>query len=317
MATDPRGTSRWIYWFFPADALDDCEFWRYDRWMDAWQQLDWGTAVTAIVGAGGAGVPGIGCAMVVDASSQVIGANNADVWLTIPDTIAPWMQILYYDAGANTWFLTAQGGGAFTAVAQMAARLAASWAGDCRICHTSSALSADADNGLIVISGNNGPYTYRYDIGTDAVTCVGGENRAGNTGPGLTLDWDPASANYIISCRATAGGSLVVDRLDIATATWAVIANVLPGSDLWTTGTDSCVDIHNRNFLMHLSGSGRIRSGNYAGAALTITNAGQMYGTNGTPHVGNCMAWGIEGSRRYIYLRRHTSTEFQRITLVE
>jgi hypothetical protein len=319
LATDPRGTSRWIYAFFPAAAIDDCQFWRYDREANTWQQLDWDTAVAALTGGGCAAVPGIGCAMITDPSSPDPGAGvHSDVWLTMPDTNAPFMELLYYEAATDTWVLAGQGGGAFNAGGLAPANLGGIWTGDCRMVHRDTLLSLAGDDDVLIIAGNGATYTYTYTISTATVGAYGAITRpaAAVTGDGLTLDWDPANPGYLLSFRG--GGSQLADVLTIATPAWAAATTIIPGTEDFDAGTESVFDIHSRRSLVHRSATGSIRNMEWVDADnVTVANAAQMYDTDGTAHVGNGMVWGIEGNRKYIYIRRHSDTQFQRITLVE
>jgi hypothetical protein len=315
-ASDIRGTDRYIYYFAPSSTTA-ATFWRYDTWANSWTQLASPSTI------GGNARFGTGCALVYDSSGAsgtgMFMGDPPNVWLFHPHAAAPWAQLQYYYAGDDSWTTVAQGGGAFNAGGLGGAALAAQWSGDAAITHTCSALNSTANDNYLYITGNNATFFYRYSISLDTVAAMGVHGVA--AGAGTSLAWIPQIPNRLYYQRG--GATVVFEYYDIANNAWVAV-NTVPYAETYTTGNGMIGDASRGKFVIRQSAvaGGQIKLYDLD-PLVTIMNrvelrqTGSGYLGEGTPHSGMLTAMSMTGTQKYLYIAKYTSTDFQRIWIVE
>jgi len=323
-ASDIRGTDRYIYYFVPTSTTA-ATFWRYDTYSNDWQQL----AVPGTIG--GNARFGAGCALVVDPSAGsgtgVIVGDVPNVWLFHPHAIAPFAQLQFYCISSNAWTTASQAGGAFDAAGLGGAQLTAQWAGDTAITHTCTALNSTVNDRYVYITGSNvanagGVATvfYRYDLTTGTVAAM--QVHAVAAGLGCTLAFIPQIPDRLYYQRG--GATANWENYNIAANTWTNWGVTAPGTDTFTTGTALIGDASRGKFVTRASttAGGQIKLLEMdplitAAGRPELRPVGNGYLGDGTPHSGSLLAMANTGTSKYLYVARNTSTDFQRIWIVE
>ncbi len=320
-ASDIRGTDRYIYYFAPSSTLA-ATFWRYDTYANSWTQLASPSTI------GGNARFGTGCALVYDSSgaSGTVGimGDPPNVWLFHPHAAAPWAQLQYYYAGGDAWTTVAQMGGAFDAGGLGGAALAAQWSGDAAITHTCSALNSVVNDNYLYITGNNAAFFYRYSISADAVAAMIGHGIF-PPGAGTSLAWIPQIPDQLYSQRG--GGFATSKYYSVAANMWVNIDTV-PFADTYTTGNGMIGDASRGKFIVRKSAvAGEqiklydldplVVIGTFIPPAVELRLTGSGYLGEGTPHSGMLTAMSMTGTQKYLYIGKYTSTDFQRIWIVE
>ena len=309
-----EGAGRYIYAIF-----NRTNFWRYDIWTDAWQQLTSPPVVAAAVF-------GAGVAMCMDTS-------RAQIYLWTPTAGGNWCNFERYDIASDTWI-----------VRSVLAGLIAQWGTDTQLLHlcrqenTTAIVPPDLaafgvgdvlDN-HIYLMGNGAVTLYRYNINTTAGGVADTWNiivptaaRAAPPGAGATLNWMPdraigATASFagndvLYSFRG--GGAVFQDRFVISTAAWV---QDTVGMETYTTGTCSVYDVtdvpsvvmyHNTTMSLHAFA---INSGPPASAIITPMST--FTGTDGVAHVGNLLTYvRFDDGTTYYYMAKHSERAFMRI----
>lgn len=285
-AMDRSGEGRYLYVLVPTGAAT-ATFWRYDTRGNTWQQL-----ATPTLGANS--VIGVGTAMILDEST-------GSVWLFNAESAGVFAQWQRYDPATNTW--TARNTAALALVAQ--------WSTDACLTHTCAALSPvwSGDN-LMYLVGNGTASMYRYEIAANLWTVLAGV-RAGIPGAGATLDVSPINPDVIYSLRG--GGSTLFERNTISTDVWANVA-LIPNTEAFGAGTESCVLTSANPAAIIIHQGGRIKA--IEAGATAFEPVANIYGADGTAHVGRGIAGYSVGSAHYILVRPHGKAELQRIRLV-
>jgi hypothetical protein len=299
LATAPNGTGRYVYGVFPTATAPSAAwtFWQFDTWHNAWEQL---TAPTVDAATDNTGI----CSMVVDGTSGLVylfnSRNNNPVY----------HRFQVYTPATDTWAQLVGG-----ATLEAAAALGAPWAGDAALCHPCGTAGVPASDNEIFLVGNNDNSAYIYAIAGTTWGAHVGANRGGVCGVGTSLNWIPIVPTVLFSMRG--GGSGLCDAYTIATGAFAPGVQVLPvATAIATTGTEVATDTR-RNALIGQIG-GRFYEGfPTVGAVGTITPIGQMYGGTVVPHQGRGACVVRVGSKEYVYYRKQTTSEFQRIEIVE
>jgi len=311
--SDLRGNGQYIYYFAPTAAAM-AQFWRYDVFANTWQQL-------ASPGTfGGTARFVAGCALQFDASASVPfgGAAGPNIWLFHPDSAAPWAEFQIYNIALNTWVNASQAGGAFTAGGLGAAALAAQWTTDAAIVHPCTALDPAVSDDFIYLTGNAAVSFYRYAISTGTVAAM--TNRGVLAGAGCTLAWIPASHDRLYS--QDGGATNGWNTYTIVGNNWALgLANPIPNTETYTTGTALIGDVARDRFIVRKSALAgeqiKLYDFIYNLPTPILVPLSTAYQGEGTPHVGSLIGLSRVGSQKYVFLGKQTSTDFQRVWIVE
>jgi len=306
-----EGQGRYIYAIF-----NRTNFWRYDIWTDAWQQLASPPVVaTAVFGAG--------VAMCIDSSRGII-------YMTTPRSMANWHIFEVYDIATDTW-----------AALNTVAGLAVPWATDAQLLHLcrqenttavvpldlAAAGVTDVLDDHIYLIGNNAVTLYRYSIAANAwTTVVPAGPRGGAPGAGTTLNWMPdltrpvgflIQANSILwSLRG--GGTAILDGYEIASATWFVPIAYIPQDETFSAGTCSIYDPTDvPSIVFYQNNSMNLRAFSVPVTSIVtplLTPMSTFTGTDGVAHVGNLLTYvRFDDGTTYYYMAKHSERAFMRI----
>jgi hypothetical protein len=301
LATAPNGTGRYIYGVFPTSNIA-ATFWQFDTWRNAWEQLTSPTlAATDLLLTN--------VSMIVDGTSGLVYLFNSR------SAVPVYHRFQSYNPATDTWTQIGPVAPAAGCL-ETPAGLAAAWAGDAILCHPCASAGVPASDDAIFLVGNNDDSAYIFGIGAGTWTAHAGANRAAICGVGTSLNWLPSVPTVLYSMRG--GGSTLCDVLTIATGAFTNpgVAVLPAATAIVTTGVEIATD-NRRNALIGQIG-GRFYEGSPTAAAVgTISPIGQMYGINGTPHQGRGVCVCRVGNQEYVYYRKQTGSEFQRIEIVE
>ena len=307
--SDLRGNGQYIYYFVPTAAAT-AQFWRYDVFANTWQQLASpgtfnGTARFVA-----------GCALRFDASASVPLnlAAGPNIWLFHPDSAAPFAEFQAYNIATNAWGNASQAGGAFNAAGLDTAALAAQWTTDAAIAHPCTILNPTVSDNFIYLTGNAATFVYRYTISTGTVAAM--TAHGATAGPGCTLVWLPANPDRIFYQRGNATNTW--EYYGIAGNNWNAVTPV-PNTDTYTTGTAMIGDIVRDLLIVRKSAVAgeQIKFYDFNYHTNELKPLATAYQSEGTPHVGSLITLSRVGSQKYVFVGKQTSTDFQRVWVVE
>jgi hypothetical protein len=237
-----------------------------------------------------------------------------DVWLFHPHAIAPWAQFQAYSATTNTWYQMSQAGGAFNAGGLGGAALAAQWSGDAAITHTDVTVSSVSNDLHFYVTGNNATFFYRYECSSGTVAAMTAHGAA--SGAGCSLAWASQVPNRLYYQRGNA--TVTWEYYDIANNAWVAVAPI-PNTETYTTGTALIGDVSRAKFVTRQSAiaGGQIKLYDFDPISLALSPVGNGYLGDGTPHSGSLLAMASTGTQKYLYIAKNTSTDFQRVWIIE
>jgi hypothetical protein len=198
--------------------------------------------------------------------------------------------------------------------------LAAAWSSDAALSHPCTSVGYPASDAFIYLCGNADTLMPIYDITNNIWLASAGAARAAVCGTGVNAVWLPESPDFIYSPRGNNTAS--IDKYTISTGAFSNGPTQMPAL-LRTTGTEAAADVHRSRFLTQLGG--RMyeaavtfnTTGGTTGYLNTHTPLGTMYKTDGALHKGNGLVSIRVGGQSYVYWRKHTRTEFQRLEVLE
>ncbi len=306
LAADPSGTARYIYGLFPTSNIA-ATFWRYDTSFNAWEQMATPTfAADELLLTT--------CAMVADGTppNNVYLFNSRAI---VGPPVTAYHRLQWYNATTDTWTQLAP---AAPNDLETIAGLVAAWASDAALCHPCTSVGFPASDAFIYLCGNASADMPIYDITNNIWIASAGAARAAVCGAGVGAVWLPESPNLIFSPRG--GNASDIDVYTISTGAFAAGPTQIPAL-LRTTGTETIADVHRSRVLTQLGGRMYEAAVTYTGGAggyLGIhTPLGTFYKADGTLHKGNGLVAARSGGQSYVYWRKHTSLEFQRMEVLE
>ena len=298
-AADPTGANRYLFVLVPTGART-ASVYRIDTQTRALQLLPVPitTAHTLF---------GVGTCMVFDGSQGTGGAGY--LWLLTPEDATAagteWANFQRLDLGnlAAGWVArTVVGIG-------LAAQLP-----ECAMAHTcSTVVAAATGDDYIYLALVGSTDIYRYGIAGNAWAARGATARGAAAATGVTLIWGRGQPDQIFSNRG--GGSTVMDYYGIAGNSFANTLTLIPGTTTWTLGTETFhLSSYGSRGLYLLASGGIIR--NFDPVTGIMNPVGSIDGTDGAAHFGNGIAAHIVGVDVFVDIRRHSSTDVQRIRTV-
>lgn len=272
--------------------LGQTDFYRINlNGSPAWQRLS-----DPPSGAGGM-VFGAGVCAVWDEQMQRI-------WVVAPGQGgADFVWTGYYDVATGGW-TSADAGGSLDLL------LAATWSTDGALVDT---YIAGTLNQYLYLRGSNLNTFYRFDKIGDAWAAMAVPTVA--SGAGVTLIYRPGfNPDFIYSTHG--GGSTAMRRYTISTNTWA---NYIPVPMLtWVggvnTGTCACSNPDLVGGFWRLNATGQIYAESRAVQMYPLV---RIYGPDGVATVGNKLSAYKTGGVTFILVLLHSSTQIQRIRVVE
>jgi hypothetical protein len=281
MATDKRGTHRFIYIIFSATG-----FWRYDTWTDSYEQLASPPSITFAAGV----------SMIFDPSR---GAGGY-VWLLAPLSSSPWCVFAYYDVAANAWTSRA-----------VPAGLAAQWATDSCLAHTCTTYNAGGNDDYIYLIGNGSATWYRYSVVGNAWSTMAPALPA-TALAGCHITW-PWGFNVDRLYFFRGGASATLYYFTISAPAWSADVAYKPKTETFTTGACMTYDTLNRIYIVK---DATQRMYCYQLDEDKMYPAGVWPYTSGTAIVGDALVYikTVDGAE-YLYFRRHSGTEFWRMLI--
>lgn len=275
---DKRGTDRYIYFLLGATS-----FWRYDTWLDSYQQLANPPTMSFAAGV----------AMTYDPS-------RGYVWLSAALTSSPWHMFAYYDTATNTW--TSR---------NAVTGLGAAFGTDAALSHTCPSYNAAGNDDYIYLIGNNSTTWYRYSFSGNSWSTMSPALPAA-AGAGCALVWAFGfNADRLYYLRGTASASLYY--FTISTPAWSADTAYQPKTETFTAGTCVAYDGANRIFITK-DATHRIYY--YQLNEDKMYPGGYWPYLSGTAIVGDGLVYvKSEDGAEYIYYRRHTGTELWRMLI--
>jgi hypothetical protein len=136
------------------------------------------------------------------------------------------------------------------------------------------------------------------------------------SGSGCTLAWLPSAQDRIYYQRG--GATNTWEYYGIVANAWNPVVPI-PNSDTYTNGTAMVADVARDIFVVRPStvAGGAVKFYEFNYHTLTLTPAGTGYTGEGTPHDGVLVTINRTGAQKYIYFAKQTSSEFQRVWIVE
>jgi hypothetical protein len=286
----------YIYGLFPTSDIA-ATFWRYSIAANAWQQMLSPTldALDLLATA---------CAMVVDDTNGYVYLLNSR------NDAAGYVRFQAFIPAGNVWIPRSTIAG-----------LAAPWTNGMALCRPCARLGFPAVDTFIYLCGNAETTMRIYNTGTNTWAISGGAARAGATGEGVALNWLPEAPDRILTQRG--GNVSIYDNYTISTAAFTASGFGTGGPDtlLYTTGTETAADCHRNKVITQYTGrlyeAGTVWVAPTLGQLAPSTPLGTFYKADGTLHKGNGLVSIRIGGQSYVYWRKHSQTEFQRLEVLE
>jgi hypothetical protein len=106
-----------------------------------------------------------------------------------------------------------------------------------------------------------------------------------------------------------------LDVFNIPTVAFAAGVPAIPTTFLPATGYETTVDARRNRIIVHVAG--RLYEIPPAGATYEVNPLAHLFLPDGVQHLGRGVTFRRVGNRIFFFVRKHTSTEFQRIAIVE